>query len=172
MGKQLEKTEGQLEIAVLGGPADHSGGDHVAFAVPEASWVVRTIAGEFPNWRQVVPEAGGALLEFDATELASAVRAATSVGSTIGPVRLVLDGTCSLSITEHDQVEMRQELAGARFSPNGTGAVQVALNPGYLADAIAFCGAELGRMWVRDALKPVLFEGPDRRYALMPVRTP
>jgi hypothetical protein len=50
--------------------------------------------------------------------------------------------------------------------------VQVALNPGYLADAIAFCGAERGRMWVRDALKPVLFEGPDRRYALMPVRTP
>jgi hypothetical protein len=27
-------------------------------------------------------------------------------------------------------------------------------------------------MWVRDALKAVLFDSPDRRYALMPIRTP
>jgi DNA polymerase III subunit beta len=173
VARQLKKAEGQLEIGTVGGSADGSDADHVALAVSEASWMVRTIAGEFPNWRQVVPEAGGALLEFDAEELTSAVRAATSVGSrTAGPVRLELDGACSLSFSEPDQVEMRQALAGAKVSPNGTGAVQVAFNPGYLADAIAFCGAECGRMWVRDALKPVLFEGPDRRYALMPVRTP
>ena len=32
--------------------------------------------------------------------------------------------------------------------------------------------AEYERIACIDALKPVLFEGPDRRYALMPVRTP
>jgi DNA polymerase III sliding clamp (beta) subunit (PCNA family) len=67
---------------------------------------------------------------------------------------------------------MREALAEARFSPNGTGAMEVAFNADYLADAIRFCGAGRGRMWVRDALKPALFEGPDRRYVLMPIRMP
>ena len=42
--------------------------------------------------------------------------------------------------------------------------MEVAFNPDYLADAIRFCGAERGRLWVRDGLKPALFEGPERRY--------
>ena len=79
------------------------------------------------------------------------------------PVRLTLDRTCSLALNDPDLGDMRETLAEATFSPNGAGAMEVAFNPDYLADAIRFCGAERGRMWVRDGLKPVLFEGPDRR---------
>ena len=97
----------------------------------------------------------------------------TSVRSTKGaPVRLTLDRTCSLALKDPDLGEMREALTEARFSPNGAGAMEVAFNPDYLADAIRFCGAERGRMWVRDGLKPALFEGPDRRYVLMPIRLP
>jgi DNA polymerase III sliding clamp (beta) subunit (PCNA family) len=106
-------------------------------------------------------------------ELTAALRAAASVRSTTGaPIRLSLDRTCSLALKEPDLGEMREQLAEARFTPNGAGALKVAFNPDYLADAIRFCGAERGRMWVRDGLKPVLFEGPDRRYVLMPIRMP
>jgi hypothetical protein len=66
-------------------------------------------------------------------------------------------------------VERRSPRRGSL--PTGRGR-WIAFNPEYLADAIRFCGAERGRMWVRDGLKPVLFEGPDRRYALMPIRLP
>ena len=145
----------------------------MAFALPDAEWTVRTVEGEFPNWRQVVPEPEGGLLEFDPRELGSALRAAAAVCSTKGaPIRLSLDRVCSLAVKEHDLGEMREALTGARFSPNGAGAMEVAFNPDYLADAIRFCGAERGRMWVRDALKAVLFDSPDRRYALMPIRVP
>ena len=145
----------------------------MAFALYDAEWTVRTVEGEFPNWRQVVPEPEGGLLEFDPRELGSALRAAAAVCSTKGaPIRLSLDRVCSLAVKEHDLGEMREALTGARFSPNGAGAMEVAFNPDYLADAIRFCGAERGRMWGRDALKAVLFDSPDRRYALMPIRVP
>ena len=120
-----------------------------------------------------MPESDGGSFEFEPEELTSAVRAADSVRSTAGaPVRLTLDRTCSLALREPDLGEMREQLAEATFTPNGAGAVEVAFNPDYLADAIRFCGVERGRMWVRDALKPVLFEGPERRYVLMPIRMP
>jgi DNA polymerase-3 subunit beta len=174
LAKQLKGTEGAVQIRAL----EASGGDAsraslVEFALPDAEWTVRNDEGEFPNGRQVVPEPEGGLLEFDPQELGSALRAASAVHHTKGaPIRLSLDRTCSLAVREHDLGEMREALMGARFSPNGTGAMEVAFNPDYLVDAIRFCGAERGRMWVRDALKAVLFDSPDRRYALMPIRIP
>jgi DNA polymerase-3 subunit beta len=171
LAKQLKGAEDAVEVRAL----EASGGDasHIAFSVPDAEWTVRTVEGEFSNWKQVVPTPEGGSFEFDPEELGSALRAATSVRSTTGaPVRLTLDRTCSLTLKAPDLGEMREALAETRFSPNGAGAMEVAFNPDYLADAIRFCGAERGRMWVRDGLKPALFEGPDRRYALMPIRMP
>jgi DNA polymerase III subunit beta len=174
LAKQLKGAEGAVQIRAL----EASGGEpsrasRIAFSLPDAEWTVRTVEGEFPNWKQVVPEPEGGSFEFDPEELGSALRAATSVRSTKGaPVRLSLDRTCSLALQDPDLGEMREALTEARFSPNGAGAMEVAFNPDYLADAIRFCDPERGRMWVRDALKPVLFQGPDRRYVLMPIRLP
>jgi DNA polymerase-3 subunit beta len=174
LAKKLKGVGGAVEVRALEGSGeDASRASLVAFALPDAEWTVRIVEGEFPNWRQVVPEPEGGLLEFDPQELGSALRAAASVRFTKGaPIRLSLDGTCSVAVKEDDLGEMREALIGARFSSNGAGAMEVAFNPDYLADAIRFCGAERGRMWVRDPLKAVLFDSPDRRYALMPIRIP
>jgi DNA polymerase-3 subunit beta len=174
LANQLKGVGGAVHIRAL----EASGGDApraplVAFALPDAEWTVRTVEGEFPNWRQVVPEPGGGLLEFDSEELGSALRAASAVHHTKGAqVRLSLDRSCSIAVRDHDLGEMQEDLTGASFSPNGAGAMEIAFNSDYLADAMRFCGAERGRMWVRDAHKAVLFDSPDRRYALMPIRTP
>ena len=171
--KQLKAADGTVQIVVLRGPGEDPSPERVGFVVPGAEWTVRTIDGEFPNWRQVMPEPDGGSFEFEPEELTSALRAAASVRSTAGaPVRLSLDRTCSLALREPDLGEMREQLAEASFTPYGASAVEVAFNPDFFADAIRFCGAERGRMWVRDGLKPVLFEGPDRRYVLMPIRMP
>jgi DNA polymerase-3 subunit beta len=174
LAKQLKGAEGAVQVRALeASGVEPSRGSRIAFSVPDAEWTVRTVEGEFPNWKQVVPNPEGGSFEFDPEELGSALRAATSVRSTTGaPVRLTLDRTCSLALKDPDLGEMREALTEARFSPNGAGAMEVAFNPDYLADAIRFCGAERGRMWVRDGLKPALFEGPDRRYVLMPIRLP
>ena len=174
LARQLKRAEGGVQVWALEASAGGaSRASRIAFSVADAEWTVRTVEGEFPNWKQVVPNPGGGSFEFDPEELGSALRAATSVRSTMGaPVRLTLDRTCSLALKDPDLGEMREALTEARFSPNGAGAMEVAFNPEYLTDAIRFCGAERGRMWVRDGLKPALFEGPERRYVLMPIRLP
>ena len=174
LARQLKGAEGAVQVRALeASGVEPSRASRVAFTVPDAEWTVRTVEGEFPNWKQVVPNPEGGSFEFDPEELGSALRAATSVRSTTGaPVRLTLDRTCSLTLKDPELGEMREALTEARFSPNGAGAMEVAFNPDYLADAIRFCGAKRGRMWVRDGLKPALFEGPDRRYVLMPIRLP
>ena len=174
LAKQLKGAEGAVQVRALeASGVEPSRASRIAFSLPDAEWTVRTVEGEFPNWKQVVPNPEGGSFEFDPEELGSALRAATAVSSTKGaPIRLTLDRTCSLALKDPDLGEMREALTEAKFSPNGAGAMEVAFNPDYLADAIRFCGAERGRMWVRDGLKPVLFEGPERRYVLMPIRLP
>ncbi len=174
LAKQLKGAEGAVQVRALeASGVEPSRASRIAFSLLDAEWTVRTVEGEFPNWKQVVPNPEGGSFEFDPEELGSALRAATSVRSTTGaPVRLTLDRTCSLALKDPDLGEMREALTEAKFSPNGAGAMEVAFNPDYLADAIRFCGAERGRMWVRDGLKPALLEGPERRYVLMPIRMP
>jgi DNA polymerase-3 subunit beta len=174
LAKQLKGAGSAVQVRALeASGVEPSRASRIAFSLPDAEWTVRTVEGEFPNWKQVVPNPEGGSFEFDPEELGSALRAATSVRSTMGaPVRLTLDRTCSLALKDPDLGEMREALTEAKFSPNGAGAMEVAFNPDYLADAIRFCGAERGRMWVRDGLKPALFEGPERRYVLMPIRLP
>jgi DNA polymerase-3 subunit beta len=171
LARLLKMEQGTVRIGIRE-PADH-GSPVVDFSFADSAWSVRTIEGDYPAWRQVLPEAGGGLLEFDARELESALRAVVSIRGTRGtPVRLTLDDSCFVSLAESDFGSVLEELAGANFSPNGAGPLQVAFNPEYLLDAIRLIGGDRGRMWARDGLKPVLFEGPDRRCALMPVRMP
>jgi DNA polymerase-3 subunit beta len=169
LAKQLKGLKETVRIGVAG--PDDSTAPLVGFSFAGSMWCVRTIEGEYRAWRQVVPEAEGGLLEFDAAELESALRASISVRGTRGAsVRLSLDRSCSLALADPDFGTVEEGLAGVTFSPNGAGPLQVTFNSDYLLDAIRFVGGERARMWIRDALKPALFEWNQRRYALMPIR--
>ena len=174
LARQLKGVRGSVDLRFLGPEEEKEPWRPVvAFTFGSSAWTSRAIEGDFPSWRQVMPDAEGARLDFDPAELRSALKAAASVrkGKDASPVRLALDRTCSLAVKEPDLGTMRENLPEATFSPNGVGAVEVSFNPDYLADAIRVCGTAQGRMWIRDALKAVLFEGRERSYALMPVRT-
>lgn len=174
LARQLKAVRGAVDLRFLGPKEEKEPwGPVIAFTFGSSSWMSRAIEGNFPSWRQVMPDADGARLDFDPAEFRSALKAAASVrkGKDPSPVRLALDRTCSLAVREPDLGTMRETLPSATFSPNGVGAIEVSFNPDYLADAIRVCGTAQGRMWIRDALKAVLFEGRERSYALMPVRT-
>ena len=166
LARQLRGAEGTVEIGV-----GASGGSAV-FRFFGGRFVVRTIEGEFPNWRQVMPEPGGGRLEADPGELDRALKAAEAIRSSGGsPVSLSLGRTCVLELREPDVGTLREELVGARFTANGVGAIEVAFNPEYLRDGVRFHGGEPFRAWFHDTRKPALLEADGCRYAVMPFRT-
>ena len=171
LAKQLKGVREGVRLVIEEAP---DGGESlVRFAWGDTVWTARAIEGEFPNWRQVIPEPEGGLLDADAGEFESALTAAASVRTgTSAPIRLSLDRTCTLTLDEVEVGTLTEELEDATFDPDGVGALEVAFNPDYLLDGVRFIGEERVRMWLRDGLKPGLLEGSDRRYAVMPIRLP
>lgn len=169
LAKQLRKNRSLVEIGLV--RREERVPTAIGFSFDSTTWSSRLIEGEFPNWQQIVPDETGAALDFEVDEMASALKAAAAVGNGNGtPVRLNLGETTTLSLVEGDATAIRETLTTAAFSPDGVGALEVAFNAAYLADALKFVGEERARMWIRDGLKPALFGPPDRRYVLMPVR--
>lgn len=169
LAKQLGKARGKVAIGLARRGEQMPAG--IGFSFGSTFWSTRLVEGEFPNWGQIVPDETGAALEFEVDEMASALKAAAAVGNGNGtPVRLNLGETTTLTLVEGDATAIRETLATASFSPDGVGAIEVAFNPVYFADALKFVGEGRARMWIRDGLKPALIGPPNRRYVLMPVR--
>ena len=60
LAKQLKGAECAVQVRALeasGGEPSRASG--IAFSIPHAEWTVRTVEGEFPNWKQVVPSPEG-----------------------------------------------------------------------------------------------------------------
>lgn len=169
LAKQMKGRRTSIRIAQCKTP-DGGRLSTLRFSFAGTTWTVRQIEAEFPNWRQLLPEPSGASCEFETAELVSALKAICALRRNGNAVRLSLGETCSLVLAERDHGEITETLDGAQFSPDGVGAIEVAFNPGYFADAVRFCGGERVRVHLRDSLKPALFGTPDARYLLMPVR--
>lgn len=154
--------------------------DEIAIALGEsqarfsaAGWKLtsRLIEGEFPNWRQLVPESLPNTLKVEREALAQAVRRVGILAQSGAPVRLELsaDGV-RLAAGTQDLGQAAEHVPG-QFEGE---ALTVAFNPQYLLDGIqAVEGGEV-LLSVRDGLKPGLVRsagGDDGfTYLAMPVR--
>jgi DNA polymerase-3 subunit beta len=148
--------------------------NQVRFTEGSVTVTLRTIDGEFPNYRQLRPASipneavlGGRLRSVERT-LKAFERLATKAGSSLPTVLDFYsgEGTLQVSLNLTDVGEHRSELALDSYVGES---LRVAFNPGFLRQAIDFGGMKLG---MADALKPAILTGSnDARYALlMPVR--
>jgi DNA polymerase-3 subunit beta len=157
-----KKATGVLVVAV--------GEVEVRFILPDGRRLLsRLIEGEFPNYRQLVPEIGAdhGRLEYDRTELEGAIKRASALTRDGNPIRLELNGVSTLSARAPDLGESTEVLASAGWvGPD----LAIAFNPHYLAGAIAATNG--GPAYMRDGLKPVVFEGRHCYALVMPVRAP
>lgn len=174
LAKQLKKEDGRGTLYVGKSGAEDNLQRLVEFSFGSADcWLMREIQGEFPNWRQLVPEEAGGNFEFASEEMTEAVKGAAALRSQKSvPVRLSLGDSCVLRMEERQVANFAETLESAAYSPNGVGPMEIALSPDFLLDAITFVGEERVRMRANDAVKPALFSGENGgRYVLMPVRT-
>jgi len=169
--KMAGRDPGEVTITVT----DH----HVVVASLAGRWWlgVRTIAGSFPSWRQLMP-AGGLGVTVDApAALADAVAAAKPWCLENAPVivRMTAHG---LTVEVHPAgIGNYGPVALEADVPADQVGAAIALNRSYLADALkATGGAELrwpvGSMGAPTALRPMMAVGNGIRALIMPVRLP
>jgi DNA polymerase-3 subunit beta len=148
--------------------------NQVRFSEASVTVTVRTVDGEFPNYRQLCPAStpneailGDRPRSVERT-LKAFERLAIKAGSSL-PTILDFsagEGAVKVSLNLTDVGEHRCDLPLDSYIGES---LRVAFNPGFLRQAIAFGGMKLGMV---DALKPaVLNDSNHARYALlMPVR--
>jgi DNA polymerase-3 subunit beta len=155
---------GQVELII--------GEAQTAFRVGTLRMTSRLIEGEFPNYRQLLPEPGQNRLSTGRVELLEAVRRVGLLARESSPVRLEMNALgVRLSSSSPDLGGAVEAVEGAYEGEELT----AAFNPNYLGDGLSAPTADRVTLELRDGLKPALVrgEGEDAyTYLVMPVRLP
>lgn len=148
----------------------------VAFSIAGAGenaageWIIgsRFIEGEFPKYRQLIPEAYPNTLVVDRELLLEVTRRVGLLAQNNLPVKLQLANELEVSAHTPDVGE-GQEVIEADY--NGESLV-IAFNPQFLIDGASAISSQRIEMQVGDGLKPAILRGEtgDFTYLLMPVR--
>jgi DNA polymerase III subunit beta len=147
-------------------------GEHDAtFTLGEVQLTTRLIEGEFPNYRQLIPQSYPNRLIVGRDAFLDAVRRVKLlVKDTTTPVRIALrpDGI-ELTVITQDLGQATEDV-DAKYE--GT-EMTVAFNPAYLIEGVEAISGDEVQLETLDALKPATIrptEGGEYLYLLMPVR--
>ncbi len=143
----------------------------VSFRVGELCLTSRLIEGEFPNYRQLLPEAYENRLTVSRQQLVDAVRRVGLLARDTSPVRLEFNALGVKLSSSSPDLGQAVEAVEARYEGED---ITAAFNAHYLADGLAAATGETVRLEVRDGLKPGIVKGEsdDFTYLVMPVRLP
>jgi DNA polymerase-3 subunit beta len=144
--------------------------DEASFEVGTTRLTTRLIEGDFPNYRQLIPQSNPNRLIVGREPFLNAIRRVKLLAKDATPVRLTLrpDGLELVAVTQ-DVGQAREDLE-AKYE--GTEMV-VAFNPEFLIDGVEAITGDEVQLETLDALKPATVrstENPNFLYLLMPVR--
>jgi DNA polymerase III subunit beta len=155
--------KGTVEIAV--------DGSQVAFKAGGLTLTSRLIEGEFPNYRQLLPEGHESRLTVSRQQLLEAVTRVGLMARDTTPVRMEFNALGVKLSSSSPDLGQAVETVEARYEGED---LTVAFNPTYLRDGLQAAVGESIQLDVRDGLKPgvVHGEGDGFTYLVMPVRLP
>jgi DNA polymerase-3 subunit beta len=144
--------------------------NQVLFVVGRVILSSRLIDGQFPNYRQLLPDAFEHELRIDGAELTSVVRRVSLLAQKNAPLRLAFaDGELTVSAQTPDVGEARESLPVAfQGEP-----LEIGFNPEFLRDGLE--AIEDGDVLLKliSPLRPGLIESADESrflYLIMPIR--
>jgi DNA polymerase-3 subunit beta len=143
-----------------------------AFRVGTLRLTSRLIDEQFPNYRQLLPEAGGNRLTAARQDLLEAVRRVGLLARESSPVRLELNALGIRLTSSSPDLGGAVEAVEATYEGED---LTAAFNPNYLADGLAGVVGERVEVEFRDGLKPAVLRGRgggEFTYLVMPVRLP
>jgi DNA polymerase-3 subunit beta len=143
----------------------------IAFRVGSLTLTSRLIEGEFPNYRQLLPENVESRLTISRQQLLEAVRRVGLLARDTTPVRLEFNALGVKLSSSSPDLGQAVETVEARYEGED---LVAAFNPQYLVDGLTAATGESVRIDVRDGLKPGVIrgDGDELTYLVMPVRLP
>ena len=161
------------ELARVGAPADAVllglQDNQVVFGVDGVWLTTRRIDGQFPNYRQLLPEQFEHEVSLPRGELLDVVRRVSLMAQRNSPLRLSFtEGSLTISAQTLDVGESRESLA-APFSGEP---LDIGFNAEFLRDGIDSVDSETVRLKLISPLRPAVIEGDDDGYTylIMPIR--
>jgi DNA polymerase III subunit beta len=164
------------ELARIAGHADQEElrvtvrQNQILFEVGKVVLSSRLIDGQFPNYRQLVPDSFEHELKLSATEIADVVRRVSLLAQKTAPLRLAFGpGELTVSSQTPDVGEARESLPVAfQGEP-----IEIGFNPEFLRDGVEAIGDGDLMLKLISPLRPGLIESADDsgfRYLIMPIR--
>jgi DNA polymerase III subunit beta len=161
---RIEQQSGAESIAVSVGQNQ---------AIFELGGVVlssRLIDGQFPNYRQLLPESVEHELRLSSAELTDVVRRISLLAQKNAPLRLAFsEGTLAVSAQTPDVGEAREEIP----VPYNGELFEIGFNPEFLRDGLESVDTDELVLKLISPLRPGLIESPDTGdfvYLIMPIR--
>ena len=143
--------------------------NHVVFGA-EATWLTtRRIDGQFPNYRQLLPEQFEHEVTLPREEVLEVVRRVSLMAQRNSPIRLRFgDGELAVSAITQDVGEARESLP----APYTGDALEIGFNAEFLRDGLESVESETVVFKLISPLRPAVLEGDadDYVYLIMPIR--
>ncbi len=143
----------------------------VGFRIANLTLTSRLIEGEFPNYRQLLPERYENRLTVSRAQLMDAVRRVGLLARESSPVKLEFNALGVRLTSSSPDLGGAVESVEAKYEGED---LTAAFNPAYLLDGLQGAVGERVQLEVRDGLKPAVIRGEGEAYVYlaMPVRLP
>jgi DNA polymerase-3 subunit beta len=158
---RIAQGAGGLQIGVLE--------NQVLFATDGILLTTRRIEGQFPNYRQLLPETFEHELALPRDELLEVVRRVSVMAQRNAPIRLrFAEGELIVSAQTQDVGEARETMP----APFASDPLEIGFNPEFLRDGIESVEGDELRLKLISSLRPAVIqgEGDDFSYLIMPIR--
>jgi DNA polymerase-3 subunit beta len=161
------------ELSRVAGPVEHVElalqENHVVFGA-EGIWLTtRRIDGQFPNYRQLLPEQFEHELELPREELLDVVRRVGLLAQRNSPLRLrFAEGEVTVSARTQDVGEAKESLP----APYTAEPLEIGFNAEFLRDGLDSIDSATVLFKLISPLRPAVLQGesPDYTYLIMPIR--
>jgi DNA polymerase-3 subunit beta len=143
--------------------------NHVVFGADGTWLTTRRIDGQFPNYRQLLPEQFDHELVLPRDELLEVVRRVSLMAQRNSPLRLrFAEGELTVSAVTQDVGEARESLP----APYTGEAMEIGFNAEFLRDGLESVDADSIKFKLISPLRPAVLEGDsdDYVYLIMPIR--
>jgi DNA polymerase-3 subunit beta len=160
---RIAQAAGSLELGV------HE--NQVVFVADDVTLTTRRIEGQFPNYRQLIPEAFEHTVTLPRSEVLEIVRRVGVMAQRNSPLRLrFAEGELTVSSQTQDVGEARESLPAA-FTGEP---LEIGFNAEYLREGFESVSSDDVHVKLISPLRPAVIQGDDEdfTYLVMPIRLP